>query len=80
LRLGAAVGSRGRSGALIDVVTNIDRRRLVSLIDEGAQVVDVLPEREYTGQHIPGAVSIPLRQLDAATTALLRHDKPVVVY
>ncbi|MCH7586368.1 MAG: rhodanese-like domain-containing protein [Acidobacteria bacterium] len=62
------------------MVTNIDRTRLLTLIEEGAQVVDVLPEREYTGQHIPGAVNIHLRQLTAKTVTVLRRDKPVVVY
>lgn len=62
------------------MVTNIDRTRLLELIDQGAQVVDVLPDAEYKAQHIPGAVSIPFRRLDAETTAVLRRDKPVVVY
>ncbi len=59
---------------------DIDRERLLSLIDSGAQVVDVLPEREYEASHIPGAVNVPLKTLDAGTTSLLRRDKPVVVY
>ncbi len=62
------------------MVTSIDRTRLLELIDQEAQVVDVLPDPEYTAQHIPGAVNIPLRQLDAEATLGLRRDKPVVVY
>lgn len=62
------------------MVTNIDRARLLELVDRGAQVVDVLPDAEYGAQHIPGAISIPLRRLDAETTSVLRRDKPVVVY
>ena len=62
------------------MVATIDRARLVELIDQGAQVVDVLPDAEYTAQHIPGAVSIPLRRLNAETASVLRRDKPVVVY
>ncbi len=62
------------------MVTNIDRVRLLELIDQGGQVVDVLPEAEYEAQHIPGAVNIPLRRLDAEATSILRRDKPVVVY
>ncbi len=63
------------------MVTDIDRTELVRLIeDEGAQLVDVLPEGEYASGHIPGAVNIPLKRLDAATTDALRRDKPVVVY
>ena len=62
------------------MVTNIDRDQLITLIEEGAQLVDVLPEREYEAQHIPGAVNIPLKQLTALTVKVLRRDKPVVVY
>ncbi len=62
------------------MVTSIDRTRLLDLIEDGAQVVDVLPEREYIAQHIPGAINIPLRRFDLQTAALLPRDKPVVVY
>lgn len=63
-----------------DIVTSIDRAQLLELLDQDAQIVDVLPDAEYTAQHIPGAVSIPLRRLDAETASVLRRDKPVVVY
>ncbi len=63
-----------------DMVTNIDRFMLLALIDEGAVVLDVLPEREYRTGHIPGALNMPLRKLDAAAVADLHRDKPVVVY
>lgn len=62
------------------MVTDIDRSALLDLIEQGAQVVDVLPDAEYEAQHIPGAISIPLRRLDAGTALVLRRDKPVVVY
>jgi rhodanese-related sulfurtransferase len=63
------------------VVIPIDRIELLRLIDtEGAQVVDVLPDREYSESHIPGAISLPLRVLNASTASVLRRDKPVVVY
>lgn len=38
-----------------------DRQQVLRLIEaEAAQVVDVLPPREYDESHIPGAISIPL--------------------
>ena len=63
-----------------NLVTNIERLELLELIADGAQVVDVLPDAEYAAQHIPGAMSIPLRQLDAEAPEILSRDKPVVVY
>ena len=63
------------------MVTPIDRTELLRLIrEEDAQVVDVLPDREYNEAHIPGAISLPLRQLTAETVSALRRDKPVVIY
>jgi rhodanese-related sulfurtransferase len=31
----------------------------------------VLPPEEYAAEHLPGAVNVPLKQLDAETTAQL---------
>ncbi len=63
------------------MTTSIDRRDLIRLIDdEDAQVVDVLPEREYSNSHIPGATNIPLKTLTDETSSILKRDKPVVVY
>jgi rhodanese-related sulfurtransferase len=50
------------------------------LVDEGAQVVEVLPPREYAEEHLPGAVNIPLKSLDEAAAARLDKNRPVVVY
>lgn len=50
------------------------------LIDEDAQLVEVLPPREYEEEHLPGAINIPLKSLDEQTTARLDKDRPVVVY
>ncbi|MPZ53070.1 MAG: hypothetical protein GEU79_10135 [Acidimicrobiia bacterium] len=57
-----------------------DRQQVLRLIEaEGAQVVDVLPQREYYGSHLPDAVSIALKQLTADTASTLSRHKPVVV-
>ncbi len=50
------------------------------LLERGAQLVEVLPPQEYDEQHLPGAVNIPLKQLDAAGTRGLDRSRPVVVY
>ena len=63
------------------MVTPIDRTELLRLIDEeDAQIVDVLPERDYSAEHLPGAINIPLKRLTTDTVSALRRDKPVVVY
>ncbi|GAY11401.1 rhodanese-like domain-containing protein [Pseudonocardia sp. N23] len=50
------------------------------LLDDGAQLIEVLPVGEYTEMHLPGAVNIPLKTLDATTTAGLHLARPVIVY
>ncbi len=60
--------------------TSIDRDAVQRLIGEGAQLVEVLPEPEYEGMHLPGAVNIPLKSLNRETTARLERDRPVIVY
>ena len=54
--------------------------RLRELLDAGAQLVEVLPEAEYAEEHLPGAVNIPLKALDADSTAQLGKTTAVVVY
>jgi rhodanese-related sulfurtransferase len=60
--------------------TRIRLADMKRLIDEGAQVVEVLPAEEYEEEHLPRAVNIPLKTLDARTTAGLDRRAPVVVY
>ncbi len=59
-------------------ITSDDVVRLVK--EEDAQVVDVLPPREYEEEHLAGAISIPAKRLDRDSVAQLRSDRPVVVY
>jgi rhodanese-related sulfurtransferase len=59
---------------------SIEREDVRRLVTQGAQLVDVLPSQEYVDQHLPGATSIPLKELNAVTAAGLRKDHPVVVY
>ena len=50
------------------------------LLEQGAQLVDVLGADEFEHDHLPGAINIPLKQLDASTAARLDRDRPVLVY
>jgi rhodanese-related sulfurtransferase len=59
---------------------HVEHAELLRLIDRGAQLVEVLPAEEYEEEHLPGAINIPLKELDAETTAGLDKRNPVVVY
>jgi rhodanese-related sulfurtransferase len=58
----------------------IDRDHLRRLLASGAQLVEVLPAEEYAEEHLPGAVNLPLKQLDERTVRALDPSGPVVVY
>lgn len=55
-----------------------DVRRLVE--EKRVQLVEVLPRDEYEEEHLPGAINIPLKELDRKTAARLKRDAPVIVY
>ncbi len=50
------------------------------MLDSGAQLIEVLPSQEYEEEHLPGAVNIPLKSLDAETTRQIDPNRPVIVY
>jgi rhodanese-related sulfurtransferase len=60
--------------------TPIDRERVRELVRGGAQLVEVLPADEYDDAHLPGALNIPLKELDATSASRLRRDRPVITY
>ncbi|MGA7912412.1 MAG: rhodanese-like domain-containing protein [Candidatus Dormiibacterota bacterium] len=61
------------------MATLIDRERLKEMVDGGAQLIEVLPPKEYAEDHLPGAVSHPLRQLDKESAEIDRN-RPIIVY
>jgi rhodanese-related sulfurtransferase len=60
--------------------TAITRDEMRALVAREAQLVDVLLPNEYAEEHLAGAINIPLKTLDAASTAQLHKDKAVIVY
>lgn len=62
------------------MVQPIDAAGVQDLQKRGAQLVEVLPPEEYEQQHLAGAISIPLKQLDEDTATQLDKARPVIVY
>ena len=48
--------------------------------DQGVQIVEVLPRREYAEEHLPGAINLPLLHINASTVSVLDKKRPVIVY
>ena len=60
--------------------TTIDRHRVQALLEQGAQLVEVLPKGEYEEEHLPGAINLPLRRLETEARDVLDPSRPVIVY
>ena len=60
---------------------DVDRNAVRRLMESGAQLVEVLPAGEYEEDHLPGAINLPLEELDEPRAAAkLRRGTPIVVY
>jgi rhodanese-related sulfurtransferase len=60
--------------------TGIDLAELDRLLASGAQLVEVLPAKDFEEEHLPGAISIPLKKIDETTIAKLDPGRAVVAY
>jgi rhodanese-related sulfurtransferase len=59
----------------------VDREELQRLRrEERAPLIEVLSADEFEDEHLPGAINIPLKTLDAESTASLDPQRPVIVY
>ena len=50
--------------------TAVDRDDVQRLVTAGAQLIEVLPAAEFKEEHLPGAINIPLKELDRQSAAL----------
>lgn len=61
--------------------TSIDRHEVQRLVaEEAAILIEVMPRAEYDAEHITGAISLPIKDLNASTTSHLPKHDPVIVY
>jgi hypothetical protein len=74
----AVPGGSPYHGVMPTEVNVDDVQRLVR--EEGAALIEVLPEREFLEEHLPGARNVPLKKLTAEAVADLDVSLPVIVY
>ena len=55
-----------------------DAKRLIK--EKGAQLVDVRTPEEFAMSKLPGAVNIPLQDIDRVGESMLDKDIPVIVF
>lgn len=59
---------------------DLSREEVREWIEKGAQVVEVLGPEEFEEDHLPGALNIPLRNVETEAPRKLDLKSPVVVY
>ena len=59
---------------------DLERLGVKELIENGAQVVEVLGLEEFKEDHLPGAINIPLRRIETEAPNRLDESTSVIVY
>jgi rhodanese-related sulfurtransferase len=63
------------------VPQTIGREELQKLMKrEHAQLVEVLPPKQYHDVHLLSAINLPLQEFDAEAVVILQKNRPVIVY
>lgn len=60
--------------------TKIEREEVQRMVDAGAHVLDVRSAEDYASEHIQGAISLPIKELDRQRAAQLERDQPLITY
>lgn len=58
----------------------IDSKQAHALVQSGAKLVDVRTPAEYAEKHLPGAVNIPVQELEARINELEPKDQTLILY
>jgi rhodanese-related sulfurtransferase len=58
----------------------IDRVEADRLASAGGQLVEILAREEFDWAHLPGAVLLPLREVDEHASDVLEAGRPIVAY
>ena len=61
-------------------MNRVDLDHVLELRNQGAQLIEVLPKKEFEEQHLPGAISLPLSKFKPSELAKLDKDRAVIVY
>jgi len=64
------------------MVKQIARDELMEMIESGPKfkLVDVLPRGSYEKEHIKGAISIPLNEIEQKAAKALKKNDVIIVY
>jgi phage shock protein E len=58
----------------------IDSKQAHALVQSGAKLVDVRTPAEFADKHVPGAINVPLQELQARMKELEPKDQTLILY
>jgi rhodanese-related sulfurtransferase len=64
----------------MEMPADINRDDVQRFMTDDAQLVEVLPAKEYSEAHLPEAINIPLKELNAESVKSLDPTRPVITY
>ena len=59
--------------------TGTDREKIKSLLDRGAEIIDVRTRGEFQGGHVAGSKNIPMQEIQQHTGEFKDSGKPLVL-
>ena len=57
-----------------------DPQQVKTLVKEGAMLIDVRSAQEFSSEHIPGAVNIPINEISQRLKELGKPQTKIIVY
>ena len=62
------------------MIRRIGIEQMQQIKAQGGQIVEVLAQKEYAEEHIPGTINIPLLHMNRSSVAMLDRNRPIIVY
>lgn len=59
---------------------DVSRAEARRLVEAGARLVDVRTPEEFAAGHLPGALNLPIQELERRMVELEPRERPIVVY
>ena len=82
LTIANVVRQKAKTAKEDEMIRNISREELKEKMDRGTEffLVDTLEEPYYRHSHLPGAINIPLEEIERASEVIPDKGAEIVVY
>ena len=65
---------------LLNILFGNKSEKINNYLSKNAVILDVRTKNEFLGEHIAGALHIPLQELEYRVDEIIKLKKPVIVY